>query len=135
MPLFTQGRIIEGLTVRFEGGRAVEINADSGAETLRALAQQDEGAARLGEIALVDREGRIGPLETVFYDTLLDENAASHMALGTAYDAAVSGADRRRLNQSSIHVDFMVGSPEVEVTGITREGDRVPVLRDAAWQV
>jgi leucyl aminopeptidase (aminopeptidase T) len=74
-------------------------------------------------------------LETVFYDTLLDENAASHMALGTSYDAAVSDADRKRLNRSSIHVDFMVGSPEVEVTGITREGDRVPVLRDAAWQI
>ena len=57
------------------------------------------------------------------------------MALGTAYDAAVSDADRKRLNRSSIHVDFMVGSPEVEVTGITREGDRVPVLRDAAWQI
>jgi aminopeptidase len=134
MPLFTQGRIIEGLTVRFEGGRAVQINADSGAETLRALAQQDEGAARLGEIALVDREGRIGPLETVFYDTLLDENAASHIALGSAYDAAVSDADRERLNRSTVHVDFMVGSPEMQVTGLTRDGERVPVLHDAAWQ-
>jgi aminopeptidase len=134
-PLFTQGRIIEGLTVCFEAGRAVEINADSGAETLRVLAQQDEGAARLGEIALVDREGRIGPLETVFYDTLLDENAASHIALGSAYDAAVSDADRDRLNRSSIHADFMVGSPEVELTGITPGGERVPVLRDAAWQL
>jgi aminopeptidase len=135
MPLFTQGRIIEGLSVRFEGGRAVEIAADSGGETLRALTELDDGAARLGEIALVDREGRIGPLETVFYDTLLDENAASHMALGSAYDKAVGDADRERLNRSSIHVDFMVGSPEVDVTGITRARDRVPVLRDAAWQL
>ena len=135
MPLFTQGRIVEGLTVRFEGGRAVAVDADSGAETLRALVAQDDGAARLGEIALVDREGRIGPLETVFYDTLLDENAASHMALGSAYDDAVDDADRDRLNRSSIHVDFMVGSPEVQVTGITRDGERVPVLRDAAWQI
>jgi aminopeptidase len=135
MPLFTQGRIIDGLSVRFEGGRAVEINADSGAETLRALSGLDDGAARLGEIALVDREGRIGPLETVFYDTLLDENATSHMALGSAYDKSVSDADRDRLNRSSIHVDFMVGSPEVQVTAITREGERVPVLRDAAWQI
>src|SRR6266536_4935432 len=86
-PLYTQGRIIDGLTVRFEGGRAVQIDADSGAETLRALVQQDDGGARLGELALVDGEGRIGPLDTVFYDTLLDENAASHMALGSAYDA------------------------------------------------
>jgi aminopeptidase len=135
MPLFTQGRIIEGLTVRFEGGRAVELNADAGAETLRALTEQDDGAARLGEVALVDREGRIGPLETVFYDTLLDENAASHIALGSAYDAAVGDADRERLNRSSIHVDFMVGSPQVQVTGITLDGERVPVLREAAWQI
>jgi aminopeptidase len=135
MPLFTQGRIIEGLSVRFEGGRAVEIAADSGGETLRALTELDDGAARLGEIALVDREGRIGPLETVFYDTLLDENAASHMALGSAYDKAVGDADRERLNRSSIHVDFMVGSPEVQVTGSTRSGERVPVLRDSAWQL
>jgi aminopeptidase len=135
MPLFTQGRIIDGLSVRFEGGRAVGIDADSGAETLRALSELDDGAARLGEIALVDREGRIGPLETVFYDTLLDENAASHIALGSAYDAAVGDADRERLNRSSVHVDFMVGSPHVQVTGITRDGERVPVLRDAAWQI
>jgi aminopeptidase len=96
---------------------------------------QDEGATRLGELALVDREGRIGPLDTVFYDTLLDENAASHMALGSAYDAAVGDEDRERLNRSSIHLDFMVGAPDVDVTGITREGERVPVLRDATWQV
>jgi aminopeptidase len=134
-PLYTQGRIIDGLTVRFEGGRAVQIDADSGAETLRALVEQDDGGARLGELALVDREGRIGPLDTVFYDTLLDENAASHIALGSGYEAAVGEEDRERLNDSSIHVDFMVGSAEVEVTGITAEGERVPVLRDSAWQL
>jgi aminopeptidase len=134
-PLYTQGRIIEGLTVRFEGGRAVQVDADSGAETLRALLAQDEGGTRLGELALVDGEGRIGPLDTVFYDTLLDENAASHMALGSAYESAVEEEDRERLNRSSVHVDFMVGSPEVDVTGITREGKRVPVLRDSTWQL
>ena len=134
-PLTTQGRIIDGLTVRFEGGRAVQIEADSGAETLRAMVEQDDGGARLGELALVDREGRIGPLDTVFYDTLLDENAASHIALGSAYDAAVGDEDRKRLNRSSIHVDFMIGSPEVDVTGITREGERIPVLRDSSWQI
>ncbi len=134
-PLYSQGRIIEGLTVRFEGGRAVEIDADSGAETLRALVAQNEGGDRLGELALVDREGRIGPLDTVFYDTLLDENAASHLALGSAYDAAVGEEDRERLNRSAIHVDFMVGSAEVDVTGITRQGERVPVLRNSIWQL
>jgi aminopeptidase len=134
-PLYTQGRIIDGLTVRFEGGHAVNIEADSGPETLRALVEQDEGGRRLGELALVDREGRIGPLDTVFYDTLLDENAASHIALGSAYDAAAGDEDRERLNRSTIHVDFMVGSHDVDVTGITRDGERVPVLRDSAWQL
>src|SRR5919198_460194 len=106
-----------------------------GEETVRALVEQDEGGARLGEVALVDREGRIGPLDTVFYDTLLDENAASHIALGSAYDAAAGEEDRARLNRSSIHVDFMIGAPDVDVTGITQDGERVPVLRDSAWQL
>jgi aminopeptidase len=134
-PLYTQGRIIDGLTIRFEGGRAVQIDADSGAETLRALVEQDEGGARLGEVALVDSEGRIGPLDTVFYDTLLDENAASHLALGSAYETAAGGEDQQRLNRSSIHVDFMVGSADVDVTGITQSGERVPVLRRSVWQI
>jgi aminopeptidase len=134
-PLYSQGRIIEGLKVRFESGRAVQIDADSGAETVRALVAQDEGGQRLGELALVDREGRIGPLETVFYDTLLDENAASHIALGAAYEAAVAATDVERINRSSIHLDFMIGSAAVDVTGITRDGERVPVLRDSAWQL
>ncbi|MFL5968768.1 MAG: aminopeptidase [Gaiellaceae bacterium] len=134
-PLYSQGRIIDGLTVRFEGGRAVQIDAGSGAETLRAVVAQDDGGTRLGELALVDREGRIGPLDTVFYDTLLDENAASHVALGSAYEAAVAKEDVDRINRSSVHVDFMVGSADVDVTGITREGERVPVLRAATWQL
>jgi aminopeptidase len=134
-PLYTQGRIIDGLTVRFEGGRAVEVDAATGAETLRAVMKQDEGGSRLGELALVDREGRIGPLDTVFYDTLLDENAASHIALGSAYDAAVGEEDVERLNRSSIHIDFMIGAPDVGVTGVTADGERVPVLRDSAWQL
>jgi aminopeptidase len=135
MPLFTNGRVIEGIAVRFEAGRAVQVDADSGAEILRTLTTRDEGAARLGEIALVDREGRIGQLDTVFYDTLLDENAASHIALGSAYEQAVGKQDAERINDSQIHVDFMIGGPEVAVTGITKDGDRVPVLRDATWQI
>jgi aminopeptidase len=113
----------------------VQFDAESGHETLRAMVEQDDGGDRLGEMALVDREGRIGPLDMVFYDTLLDENAASHIALGSAYDSAVGDEDRARLNRSSIHVDFMIGSADVEVTGITRDGQRVPVLRDSSWQI
>jgi aminopeptidase len=134
-PLYSLGRIFEGLTVRFEGGRAVQVDAGSGAETLRALVAQDDGGTRLGELALVDREGRIGALDTVFYDTLLDENAAGHIALGSAYEAAVGATDLERINRSSIHLDFMIGSDEVDVTGITSDGERVPVLRDSTWQL
>jgi aminopeptidase len=135
-PLFASGQLITGLTVRFEGGRAVEIDADRGADTLRGLSERDEGAARLGEVALVDSEGRIGPLETVFYDTLLDENAASHIALGHGFEFAVDDqAEGERINRSEIHIDFMIGSNDVAVTGLTREGREVPLLREGAWQL
>jgi aminopeptidase len=129
------GTIIRGLEVRFEGGRAVSIDAEQGAEVMRGRAAFDEGASRLGEVALVDREGRIGRLGTVFFDTLLDENAASHIALGDGSDQGLSEEDRARRNQSSIHIDFMIGGDDVAVTGITRHGDRVPVLRGGAWQI
>jgi aminopeptidase len=114
----------------------VRIDADRGADTLRAIAAKDDGASRLGELALVDGEGRIGPLGTVFYETLLDENAASHVALGNGYDLGVESADDvARVNASSVHVDFMIGSPDLDVDGITREGEAVPVLRAGAWQI
>jgi aminopeptidase len=129
------GTIIRGLRVRFEGGRAVEIEADENAAALQSLAAMDEGASRLGELALVDKEGRIGPLDTVFYDTLLDENAASHIAIGNGFGFAVGDEDRDRINTSGTHIDFMIGSDELEVTGITKDGDRVPLLRRGAWQV
>jgi aminopeptidase len=135
MPLVAYGATIEGLRVRFEGGRAVGIDADRGAETIRAFIARDENASRLGEVALVDREGRVGATGTVFYDTLLDENAASHIALGDAYESSVEPEDRERVNRSELHLDFMIGGPGVDVTGITRDGDRVAVLRDGAWQI
>jgi aminopeptidase len=122
--------------VRFEGGRAVEIDADEGAETFRTMLGRDEGAVHLGEVALVDGEGRIGALATTFYDTLLDENAASHLAVGQGFPFVVkSEDDRRRVNVSAIHVDFMIGSPELAISGVTRDGDTVPVLIDGHWQV
>src|SRR5438105_4525721 len=111
------------------------IHPQRGADTLRAFASRDENASRLGEVALVDREGRIGSTGTVFYDTLLDENAASHIALGDAYDTSVDPEDHERLNRSEIHVDFMIGGPSVDGTGITRDGQRGPGLRDEVWQV
>ena len=136
MPLELSGSIIENIRVEFAGGRAVKIDADSGADALRAVAGWDAGASRLGEIALVDGEGRIGPLNRVFYDTLIDENAASHIALGDGYEHPVEDpAEKARINKSKVHVDFMIGSPELDVDGITRDGQAVPVLRSGAWQI
>jgi aminopeptidase len=136
MPLELYGSYMNGIRIEFEGGRAVEVDADEGADALRATIAKDDGASRLGEVALVDKEGRIGPLRTVFYETLLDENAASHIALGNAYTFPVEDErDRERVNESVIHVDFMIGSNELDVDGITREGDRVRVLRGGSWQL
>ena len=129
------GTIIRDLAVRFEAGRAVQIDATTGADALRGLCAMDEGASRLGEVALVDREGRIGPLDTVFYDTLVDENAASHIAFGSGFAFLLDDEDKPRVNTSGTHIDFMIGSNELDVTGITRDGERVPVLRDGSWQI
>jgi aminopeptidase len=135
-PLFTDGTTVTGLTVRFEAGRAVAVDAEQGAEVVRGLIATDEGAASLGEVALVDREGRIGPLETVFFDTLLDENAASHIALGHGYAEGVGDeADRERMNRSAVHTDFMIGSDDVSVTGVRGDGTEVPLLRNGSWQI
>jgi aminopeptidase len=136
MPLELSGSIISGIRVEFEDGRAVRVDADEGADALRAVVAKDEGAARLGEIALVDGMGRVGPLDTVFFDTLIDENAATHIALGNGYDHPVGdAADKARINESGVHVDFMIGSAELAVDGVTRDGSVVPVLRGGAWQV
>jgi aminopeptidase len=134
-PLEVGGALVEGLRVQFEGGRVVEIDADANAEALRGRSTVDEGASRLGEVALVDRESRIGALDTIFMNTLLDENAASHVALGNAYAISAGEEDRDRINESAIHIDFMIGSNDVEVTGLTAAGERVPVLRGGVWQL
>ena len=133
--VLNDGSVVRGLRVRFEGGRAVEIEADEGGQTLTTRADVDEGGRRRGEVALVDGEGRSGPLGTVFYDTLLDENAASHIALGSGFPWAVEEEDVPNVNVSDAHIDFMIGSDEVDVTGVTRDGQEVPVLRGGAWQI
>jgi aminopeptidase len=114
------GTIIRGLRVRFENGVAVEIDADENAETLRSLTEIDDSARCLGELALVDGEGRIGPLDTVFYSTPLDENVSSHIALGTGFPFLVERTDRERVNQSAQDIDFMIGSAELEVEASPR---------------
>ena len=136
MPKELYGSIIDGVRLEFEQGRVTKIEADRGAEALRSVVSKDERASRLGELALVDGEGRIGPLETVFLDTLIDENAASHIALGTAYGFMVGDeTERARANHSEVHVDLMIGSPELDIDGITEAGDHVPVLRRGTWQI
>lgn len=135
-PLDLRGTTVDGLRVRFEGGVAVELDAAEGAEALRALTEIDEGARRLGEVALVDDSGRIGPLGTVFGNTLLDENAAGHIALGNGLAMCADGEESlARVNRSKIHVDFMVGSPELTVTGVRRDGGEVELLTGGAWQI
>jgi len=135
-PLDIAGSLVTGLRVRFEAGRAVAIDADTNADTLRARCAIDEGASRLGEVALVDRESRIGRLGRTFFTTLLDENATSHVALGDAYSAPIADpADVPRINESGVHIDFMIGSDDVAVTGVTRSGTSVPLLRGGAWQI
>jgi aminopeptidase len=134
-PLVIAGSIVRGLEVEFRDGVAVRIDAEEGADVLRGYAARDEGSSRLGEVALVDGEGRIGKLQTVFFDTLLDENSASHIALGESYRFTAGEEDQGRLNHSSIHVDFMIGGDDVAVTGVTSAGEDVPVLRGGAWQI
>jgi aminopeptidase len=143
LPLQIQGNIVRGLEVRFEEGRAVEVNAATGGDVMRTHIAVDDGAARLGEVALVDRHSAVASTGLVFYDTLFDENASSHIALGTSIVQAVPSAvdspaeerHARGVNHSSIHTDFMIGSNELAVDGITPEGDAVPILRHGDWQL
>ena len=115
---------------------ASAVDATQNADALRARVATDDGSHRLGEVALVDRESRIGKMGRTFFNTLLDENAASHIALGDGYAAPVADpADLQRINKSSVHVDFMIGSDEVDVTGTTKDGRSMPLLRGGAWQV
>jgi aminopeptidase len=133
--VLVDGTMVRDLVVRFEAGRAVSIEASEGGETLRTISETDEGAARLGECALVDREGRIGSLGTIFYDTLLDENASSHIALGQGFPFVLDEEHRDRANRSEIHIDFMIGSNDLAVIGLTADGARVPVLVGGTWQI
>ena len=135
-PLVLQdGTVVRDLRMRFEGGRAVDVASATAQDTIRTIVARDEGAARLGELALVDDEGRIGRLDTVFYDTLLDENATSHIAIGVGFPFTAPEGQAERVNHSEIHIDFMIGGPQLNVTGITAEGERVPVLMGGHWGI
>ncbi|HEX7082966.1 MAG TPA: aminopeptidase [Gaiellaceae bacterium] len=141
LPLQIQGTIVRDLEVRFEGGRAVSVAASSGEDVMRTHVATDDGSARLGEVALVDGSSRVGQTGIVFYDTLYDENAASHIALGSSILQAVPWAAEldaderaaRGVNQSTVHTDFMIGSNELEVDGVTVGGEAVPIMRHGDW--
>jgi aminopeptidase len=132
--VLNDGTVVRDLRVTFAAGRVVRVDASSAQDTMRTLVATDEGASRLGEVALVDAEGRIDALHTVFYDTLIDENAASHLAVGQAF-AFLADEAPERLNDSELHIDFMIGSPELTVSGVTADGEHVPVLTGGRWQI
>lgn len=140
-PLSHQGTLIENIEVRFEGGRIVEAKASAGEDVLNRLISTDEGARRLGEVALVPHNSPIAQSGILFWNTLFDENAASHIALGQAYSTCIIGGEKMSgeelaklgANESLIHVDWMIGSDAMDVDGIAADGSAEPLMRQGAW--
>lgn len=140
-PLSYQGQLIRNFSVRFEAGRVTEVHASQGEAVLKKIVGMDEGAAYLGECALVPYRSPIRESRVLFYNTLFDENAACHFALGRGFTNCVRGYENMSdeqlrllgVNDSMVHVDFMIGNDDLEITGISAEGERVPVFRNGNW--
>ncbi len=140
-PLSHQGTLIDNIQVRFEGGRIVEAKATKGEEVLKKVLDTDEGARRLGEVALVPHSSPISASGVLFYNTLFDENASCHIALGQCYskcflDGASLSQEQIKAqggNSSLIHIDWMIGSGEVDIDGVRPDGAKVPVMRQGEW--
>ena len=141
LPLVRAGQVVRDFWLRFEGGRVVEFDAAQGREVLRHIIETDEGSRRLGEVALVSKNTPIRQSDTLFYDTLYDENASCHLALGMGFPECVAGGPKlskealleHGVNQSATHVDFMVGSDDLSITGILPDGTEVPVFVNGQW--
>lgn len=140
-PLSYQGQLIDGFSFTFTDGQVVDFSAETGEEALAQLLEIDEGAKRCGEIALVPHQSPISQSGVLFYNTLFDENAACHIALGRAYETTVQGGakmdlaelKRHGFNDSFTHVDFMFGSDEIDIDGVRSDGSLVPVMRQGEW--
>lgn len=140
-PLVYQGNVIDGFTLTFEKGKIVEAKAETGQELLDEMITADEGAAYLGEVALVPHHSPISDSDILFYNTLFDENASNHLAIGDSYPTCYEGArDLERnqleaigLNTSIVHEDFMIGSDNMDIDGITADGSKEPIFRNGNW--
>ncbi|HEY7421264.1 MAG TPA: aminopeptidase [Gaiellaceae bacterium] len=135
LPLPLTGQVVRGLELTFEGGRAVRVEAESGAELIRSHFATIENADRLGELALVTKESRVGQTGLVFNDPLYDENATCHIAYGAALPFLLEGEPDDGFNVANTHVDFMVGGPELEVDAVLDDGTEVPLIRGEEWQL
>src|SRR5262249_13893593 len=142
-PLSYGGTLIENFSLEFAEGRVVKVTADRGEAVLRQLVETDPGSARLGEIALVPHGSPVAQSGHLFYNTLFDENAASHVALGSAYKFTLSGGEEMGDadfeaaggNRSATHVDFMIGSAELDIDGVGGDGAVEPLMRAGEWAV
>jgi aminopeptidase len=136
-PLSFRGRLIHGLGGEFSKGRLVRLEADSDDDRdfVASFIDTDRMGRRLGEVALVDASSRIGQTGRIYYNTLLDENAAAHIAFGSGFGGTRSQTPARGINQSTIHLDVMIGGPDLEATGFDARGRRVPLIHEGAWQI
>ncbi len=140
-PLSYGGNLIDNFTITFENGRIVDVKAEEGEEILKRLVETDEGSHYLGEVALVPHNSPISQSNILFYNTLFDENASNHFAIGSAYAFCIEGGKQMTseelaengLNESITHVDFMVGSAEMDIDGITEDGTAEPIFRKGDW--
>jgi len=140
-PLSYMGELIENFSVRFQDGKAVEVKAEKGEDLLKKMIEMDEGAAMLGEVALIPYDSPINDTGVLFYNTLFDENASCHLALGRGFNECLKGFEKytneeckeRGINDSMIHVDFMIGSKDLTIVGECKDGKKIPIFTDGNW--